>query len=65
MSNKKIRAKMVIDVEAGFRHDVTASELAFLVDEDLKDKGYYIHSYEVLKEKRCPDSNGVLPLTED
>ena len=61
-----IRENLIIDIET----DVSDSEsdsktLIFLVDEDLKDLGYNVHSLQVQPAKRHPDSNGVLPLTDE
>ena len=61
-----IRENMIIDIETEVSDSESDSKtLKFLVDEDLKDLGYNVHSLQVQPAKRHPDSNGVLPLTEE
>jgi len=60
-----IRENMIIDIETEVSDSESDSKtLKFLVDEDLKDLGYNVHSLQVQPAKRHPDPNGVLPLTE-
>ena len=60
-----IRENLIIDIETDVSDNESSFEsLKFLVDEDLKDLGYNVHSLQVQPAKRHPDSNGVLNLTE-
>ena len=62
----RIRGNLIIDIETDVsENDVDAETLKFLVDEDLKDLGYNVHSLQVQPAKRHRDTNGVLPLTEE
>lgn len=61
----KIKAQLFLDIETEVSDDIsTLDTLRFMVDEDLKDLGYEIHSIAVKAEKRYPDASGVLPLTD-
>ena len=61
-----IRENMIIDIETEVSDSESDSKtLKFLVDEDLKDLGYNVHSLQVQPAKRHRDTNGVLPLTEE
>jgi len=60
-----IRENLIIDIETEVSDSESDSKtLKFLVDEDLKDLGYNVHSLQVQPAKRHRDTNGVLPLTE-
>jgi len=60
-----IRENMIIDIETEVSDSESDSKtLKFLVDEDLKDLGYNVHSLQVQPAKRHPDPNGDLPMTE-
>ena len=62
----KIRGNLIIDIETDVSDNESSLEsLKFLVDEDLKDLGYNVHSLQVQPAKRHPDLNGVLPLTPE
>jgi len=61
----KIRGNLIIDIETDVSDNESDSKtLKFLVDEDLKDLGYNVHSLQVQPAKRHPDPNGDLPMTE-
>ena len=62
----KIRGNLIIDIETDVSDNESDSKtLKFLVDEDLKDLGYNVHSLQVQPAKRHPDPNGDLPLTPE
>ena len=62
----KIRGNLIIDIETDVSDNESSLEsLKFLVDEDLKDRGYTVHGIKAQSPKRHPDPNGVLPLTEE
>ena len=61
---KRIRSRLVIDVESEVYTKYTSDSLADFIREELEDNDYIVHSIDELKPKRSPDANGVLPLTK-